>query len=204
MDLEIVTLSSFSRNHAQEPILVFPLVSIVSCMIGFASCAAPNFEPTVAGDVLEFAATDLDGNPVTHEDERFKDKVLLVDIWGTWCPPCQQSIPKLVELQDEFGDEGLVVVGVAFEESEDAPERRRTLRAFAEEYKIDYLVLDGGSTGDVPEVFPTLEGFRGFPTMIIVGRDGKVTHANTVFVPHENKKIRAEVERALDSDDGES
>lgn len=200
----MVTRSSLSRDHAHKRFVHFPPVLFVSSMIGFASCAAPDIEPTVADDVLVFAATDLDGNPVTHEDERFQEKVLLVDIWGTWCPPCQQSIPKLVELQDEYGDDGLVVVGIAFEEDEDATERRGALRAFAEEYKINYVVLDGGTTSDVAEVFPTLEGFRGFPTMVIVGRDGKVTHANTVFVPHENKKIRAEVETALDLDDGQS
>lgn len=187
-----------------KPLYTTVAAVIATCFFGFTSCAAPDIEPTVAGDVLEFAASDLDGKPVTHEDERFKDKVILVDIWGTWCPPCQQSIPKLVELQDEFGDEDLVVVGVAFEEDEDATERRSALRAFAEEYTINYVVLDGGTTGDVSEVFPTLKGFRGFPTMVIVGRDGKVTHANTVFVPHENKRIRAEVEMALKPDEGKS
>ena len=170
---------------------------MVSCMIGLACYAAQDIEPTVEGDVLTFTASDLDGNTVTHEDERFKDKVVLVDIWGTWCPPCRQSIPKLVELQDEFGENGFAIVEVAFEEDGDATERRNALKAFAEEHGINYLVLDGGNTGDVSEVFPTLEGFRGYPTMVIVGRDGKVTHANTVFVPHENKRIRKEVEIAL-------
>jgi len=172
--------------------------AIATSFIGFTSCAAKDIEPTVDGDVLEFEASDLEGNPVSHEDNRFKDKVVLVDIWGTWCPPCRDSISKLVELQEEYGEEGLVVVGVAFEETEDLTERRGALRTFVEENKMNYLVLDGGTTGGVPEIFQTLKGFRGYPTMIIVGRDGKVAHANTVFVPRENKKIRMETEKALE------
>jgi len=159
------------------------------------SCAAPDIEPTVEGDVLEFTAHDLDGNPVTHKDERFQNKVVLIDIWGTWCPPCRDSIPKLVEMQGEHEDD-LVIVGVAFEEIEDDTERREHLKTFAEKNEMNYLVLDGG-TKKVEEVFSTLKGFRGFPTMIIIGRNGEVTHANTVFVPIENKKIEGEVEKAL-------
>ncbi len=174
----------------------------LSAFIGFSSCAAKDIEPTIDGEVLEFAAPDLDGNLVTHEDERFKDKVVLVDIWGTWCPPCRDSVPKLIELQDEYGNEGLVVLGVAFEEeTEDTEARRKALREFEEEQGINYLLLDGREIGGVPEVFTTLEGFRGFPTMIIIGRDGNVAHANTVFVPRENKKIRKETEKALGVDE---
>lgn len=191
-------MKSLRTSTENIPVTTYSLTvaAVVSSFIGTASCAAPDIEPTVKGGVLEFAATDLDGNTVTHEDERFKDKVVLIDIWGTWCPPCRQSIPKLVELQDEYQDKGLVVVGVAFEEIENATERRTALREFAEEYEINYLILDG-TAGGVSEVFPTLEGFRGYPTMVIIGRDGKVSHANTVFVPHENKKIRKETEKAL-------
>lgn len=175
------------------------IMALASLFVACPSCAALGAEPTVEGDVLEFTVVDLEGNLVTHEDERFKDKVVLVDIWGTWCPPCRESIPKLVELQEEYEDDGLVVVGVAFEQSEVAEERRTALRGFVESENINYLVLDGGTPSAVEGIFPTLQDFRGFPTIVIIGRDGQVTHANTVFVPRENKKIRKEVEKALEA-----
>jgi thiol-disulfide isomerase/thioredoxin len=172
-------------------------------LIPLASCAARDIEPTVDGEVLEFEVTDLDGNAVRHTDERFAGKVVLVDIWGTWCPPCRDAVPGLVELQDEYREKGLVIVGVAFEDSKDATVRRERVTKFAEELGVNYLLCDGG-TREVEEVFPTLKGFRGFPTVVIIGRDGKVRHANTVFIPREEKKIRREVEKALETDTGES
>lgn len=162
------------------------------------ACGAKDIEPTVEGDVLRFEAPDLEGKVVTDSEERFEGKVVLVDIWGSWCPPCRKSIPKLAEMQKELGEAGLVVVGVAFEEESDTDARRAGIRKAVEDLGINYLVLDGGTTSNVEKVFPTLEGFRGFPTMIIVGRDGNVAHANTVFVPREEKEIRREVEKALE------
>ena len=175
------------------------LLVALSMTASLTACGAKDIEPTVEGGALTFEAPDLDGNVVNQDDERFADKVVLVDIWGTWCPPCRDSIPNLVKMQEELGEEGLVIVGVAFEDEPDTDTRRTKVRAFAEKLEISYLLLDGGTTSDVDAVFPTLKGFRGFPTMVIIGRDGKVAHANTVFVPREEKKIRKEVERALEA-----
>ena len=60
-----------------------------------------------------FALKDLDGKPVTAAD--FRGKVLVVDFWGTWCPPCRKQVPNLVELDKRFHDKGLAVVGLTYE-----------------------------------------------------------------------------------------
>lgn len=160
-------------------------------------CVAKSPDPTVDGGILTFTLKDFDGNTVSHTDERFKGKVILIDIWGTWCGACKQSIRNLVRLQEKHRDAGLVVVGIAFED-EDSPEKRRELvQKYVKKRDMNYLLLDGGTTGTVAEVLPTLQGFQGYPTMIVIGRDGKVVHANTVFVPDDEPEVERAVEQAL-------
>jgi thiol-disulfide isomerase/thioredoxin len=168
-----------------------------SLIVSNTACAEKDIEPTVKNSKLTFSIPDLDGNVIGSDDERFKGKVILIDIWGTWCPPCRESIPYLEELYAEHKEKGLVVIGIAFEEQEETAKRRKKLKRFVERNKVQYQMLDGGTTEDQAKMLPTLEDFQGYPTMIIVGRDGKVSHANTVFVSRELKKIRKEVEKAL-------
>lgn len=165
--------------------------------LGAFGCGPPDIEPTVAGGVLRFELPNLDGETVSHTDDRFDGKVVLVDIWGTWCPPCRESVPQLVEWQKAYRDDGLAVVGIAFEHEDDADARRSNVREFAEQFDVNYTVLDGGFIYEVEDALPALEGFQGFPTMIIIGRDGKVAHANTVLYPDEKATIHREVKKAL-------
>jgi thiol-disulfide isomerase/thioredoxin len=132
-------------------------------------------DPYLEGDRLEFAFDDLDGRPVRSSDPRFEGRVLLVDLWGTWCAPCISEIPTLVDLQERLGDRGLVIVAIAFEDEEEDPEARRAnLREFAAQRGINYLVLDGRAPRDSDEALPGLQNVRGFPVEILVGRDGRV------------------------------
>jgi thiol-disulfide isomerase/thioredoxin len=132
-------------------------------------------DPYLEGDRLEFAFDDLDGKAVRSSDRGFEGKVLLVDLWGTWCAPCISEIPTLVDLQERLGAEGLVIVAIAFEEEEEEPETRRAyLREFVAEHGINYLVLDGQAPRDSDEALPGLKNVRGFPVEILIGRDGRV------------------------------
>lgn len=139
-----------------------------------AAPASKGGEPRVDGARLEFRLPDLDGNLVGSDDPRFEGKVILVELWGTWCPPCLTEIPTLIDLQKRHGERGLIVLAIAFEEREDAGERRKALRAFSEAHRINYLVLDGGSTSDFETALPAVRNVRGLPVEIIVDRQGRV------------------------------
>ncbi len=77
--------------------------------------AAAAKQPWVEDTKLEFRLPDLHGRPVDSSDERFAGKVLLVDLWATWCPPCISEIPTLVDLQEKHGDRGgRVLLGSRF------------------------------------------------------------------------------------------
>jgi thiol-disulfide isomerase/thioredoxin len=159
----------------------------------FASCGwrATDVPPI---ERLEFSAVDLSGATVTHEDARFKGKVVLVDFWGTWCPPCVEAIPHLVEFDREYRDRGLEIVGIAFEA--EPPERARiALADFAEAREMEYLILYGGQ-GDLQaplRVAPNLPKFKGYPTTVLIGRDGRVRRIDVGF----DRAMRRTIEELL-------
>jgi thiol-disulfide isomerase/thioredoxin len=147
-----------------------------SALLLAAALAAPALgggkQPFVEGE-LTWSFVDLEGREVRSSDPQFRGKVLLIDLWGTWCPPCLEEIPTLVDLQQRLGERGLVIVGVAFEsEDEEEQARRERLRAFVEQHGINYLVLDGQAPVDTEESLPGLKNVKGFPVEILVDRNG--------------------------------
>jgi len=111
---------------------------------------------------LDFTLKDMNG--VDVEFESFRGKVILVNFWATWCGPCRAEIPSLVELQDEYADD-LVVLGL----SVDDPAEK--LLPYAKEFKMNYPVLVGNGREDVQEAFGPLYGI---PVTVIIGRDGRI------------------------------
>lgn len=93
--------------------------------------------------------------------------VVLVDLWGTWCNPCLREVPHLIRLQNEFGDDGLQIVGVNFEQGRDVDLDR--LQEFIESMGINYPCVLGNK-----EIKSQVPDFRGFPTLIALDRRGKV------------------------------
>jgi thiol-disulfide isomerase/thioredoxin len=138
------------------------------------STAVSAKEPEVKGDFLSFRLYDLEDNLVTSADSTFAGKVLFVTLWGTWCPPCVSEIPTFNDLQSRYGDDGLVIIGIAFEPDTIDAVRVVRLREFAKEKKIKYLVLDGGATTEFFDALPMMKNVKGFPVEIVIDRSGKV------------------------------
>ena len=131
-----------------------------------------------------FTLPDLDGNDVSLAD--FEGKVVVLDLWTTWCPPCRDEIPFLVSLQEEFGGQGLVVVGVGLDDG-----GARVLKPFAEKYGITYPVLVGDRT------VQAAYGVTSIPTTFMIGRDGRVAIKHIGFHPSMSEQMRSEVEQLL-------
>jgi peroxiredoxin len=110
---------------------------------------------------LDFTLKDMNGASVRLAD--LKGKVILINFWATWCPPCKAEIPGLIELHDQYKSKGLVVLGIS--EDDDA----ETLRKFAAEWKINYPMLVGL---DEDKLFDAYGPLFGIPTSVFVGRDG--------------------------------
>ncbi len=156
-------------------------------------------DPIVQGGKLEFHLPDLSGKPVSSADPRFAGKVLLVDLWATWCPPCITEIPTLVDLQEQYRDRGLVIVSIAFEAEDQDGERRARLQQFVERHGINYLVLDGGQPENFSSALPAVQNVRGFPVEILVARSGTVAASRNGygFKKKWATRLRREIEKLL-------
>ncbi len=117
----------------------------------------------------EWTLTDVNGATVQSSD--FKGKVVLLDFWATWCPPCRDEIPAFVELQEEYGDEGLVVVGVSLDEGGPAVVKR-----FMKRFKMNYPVVMGNQ-----KIANDFGGIRGIPTTFVLDREGRIVSKHVGF-----------------------
>lgn len=129
---------------------------------------------------LRFAGVDLSGNSVSHDDPRFRGKVVLVNVMGSWCPNCHDEAPFLEELYRSYRAQGLEVVSLSFEDEEQlrSPER---LRAFVAEYGLSYTVLLAGQPSEVGQKLPQAVKLDTWPATFFVGRDGLVHGAHAGF-----------------------
>jgi thiol-disulfide isomerase/thioredoxin len=132
---------------------------------------------------LRFAFPDLEGRLVSSADARFRGKVVVVDIFGTWCPTCHDAAPALARLYRDYHPRGLEVVGLAFEAIGDTAVDAPLVRRYREKYGLPFPLLIGGISDQeaVAAALPQLRGFTAFPTTIFLGRDGRVRRIHAGF-----------------------
>ncbi len=153
---------------------------------------------------LRFSFPDLNGRLVANTDERFRGKVVLVNISGSWCPNCHDEVPFLVELYRQYRSRGLEIVGLSFEEAAQLKNPTR-LKAFMKRYGVEYMVLLAGEPKEAPEKLPQAVNLNSFPTTFFVGRDGRVRgvtagfpgKASGKFHDEAKAEITARIERLL-------
>ena len=129
---------------------------------------------------FQFSFPDLAGRMISSTDARFRGKVLLVNITGSWCPNCHDEAPFLAELYRTYRDRGLEIVALDFEEAEQFGQLNR-LRWFIYHYGIGYTVLVAGDPEDVNKKIPQLVNLNSWPTTVFVGRDGLVKSIHAGF-----------------------
>jgi thiol-disulfide isomerase/thioredoxin len=132
---------------------------------------------------LTFRFPDLDGDLVSSADSALRGKVVLLDIFGTWCPTCHDAAPLLVQLYRDYHPLGLQVIGVAFEVTGDSALDAPLVRRYRDKFGIPFPLLLGGVSDAeaVSAALPQLRGFTAFPTTVFLGRDGRVRHIHAGF-----------------------
>jgi thiol-disulfide isomerase/thioredoxin len=151
-----------------------------------------------------FSFPDLNGKVISNTDARFQNRVVLINITGSWCPNCHDEAPFLAALYDKYHNQGLEVVALSFEEAAQLENPAR-LKAFVKEYGIHYTVLLGGETSSAKEELTQALDWDSWPTTFFVGRDGLVKQVHAGFpgpgsgALYEQAKheFTAEVERLL-------
>ncbi|GIW91392.1 MAG: hypothetical protein KatS3mg109_1824 [Pirellulaceae bacterium] len=115
---------------------------------------------------FDFEVVDVEGQRRTLSD--LKGKVVIVDIWGTWCPPCRAEIPSFIKLQEKFGEKGLQIIGLNYE-GEEGEKAIAKVKQFIQEYGINYPCALG-----TEEIQNQVPDFEGYPTTLFIDRSGKV------------------------------
>lgn len=131
----------------------------------------------------DFTLTSLDGSKVKLSD--FRGKAILLNFWATWCPPCKVEMPWFVDLQKQYGKDGLVVLGVAMDDSEPA-----SIAKYASQLGVNYPVLLG--TDQVSDDYGDVQYL---PTTFYIGRDGTIVDKTTGLL--DRKDIEEGVRKAL-------
>jgi thiol-disulfide isomerase/thioredoxin len=123
---------------------------------------------------------DINGRELRLSD--YKGKVILINFWATWCPPCRAEIPELIKLQRKYQNEGLQIVGITY-----PPEELSEVKRFAQILKINYPIAIGTKANR--ELFSTSETL---PLTVVIDRNGSVTEVvEGVMYPEEfDQKVK--------------
>lgn len=144
---------------------------------------APKAEPHA---VAYFKFENIAGGSMTSED--FKGKVTVVDLWATWCGHCVEEIPIYNQLYDAFRGQDVAVVGIAV----DSP--RRDIPSKIRQLGIKYPVLIANDEGRA------FGGVQGFPTTLVISKEGKIYKRYMGTVAHKEEKIKQDIEHLLAED----
>ena len=141
-----------------------------------------------------FAFNDLDGKPVSSEDPRFKGKVIVAIVTGTWCPNCHDEAQYLVKLDRKYRDKGLAIVALTFEEPEQHGGLERA-KAFVKQYGVKYTYLLAGAPAEMWEKVPQLNHLDTWPATLFVGRDGRIKAVHSGFASPASAEFHTQLDK---------
>jgi len=132
---------------------------------------------------FRFGFPDLTGQRVTQDDPRLKGKVVLVDIFGSWCVTCHEATPDLLELYRDYHARGFEILGLGYEVTGDTTTDNPQIRRFRDKFQIPWILLHAGASivEETAASLPQLHGFTAYPTTLFLGRDGRIREVYAGF-----------------------
>jgi len=134
---------------------------------------------------LHFTFNDLAGKPVSIGDERFKNKVVVIQIMGSWCPNCMDETAFLSAYYNQNKQRGFEVIALAYEYTTNLERSTKSLQKFQTRYNVQYSILNTGVTvGDslrTEKTLPELTPIKFFPSSVIIDKKGKIRKLDTGF-----------------------
>jgi thiol-disulfide isomerase/thioredoxin len=143
-----------------------------------------NYPPVPSG-ILQAEIRDLDGNTYKLEDK--KGKVVLVDLWATWCGPCVAAMPELVALQEKYKDKNFEIIGLDIDE--ETPEQ---IKAFAQTKNLNYPL--GYADDKLEYEFYKVTRLQAIPQSILINRNGKMVG----IFPGGGSTVMAKIKNAVE------
>ncbi len=161
-------LSTEKRQRSRTP-LVIGVVLVVAIALGAIAWRAAG--GSGKNTPIATSATPIVTASVSQSLEAFRGKVVILDLWATWCGPCRMEIPDFVKLQEKYRDQGLEIIGVSIDPIDPRGGGAPAVAPFMQQYKINYHVwmvndptaLTGYPTG------------QGIPTTYVLDRKGRIS-----------------------------
>ena len=134
-------------------------------------------------DRLAFTFPNLEGEPVSISNEQYRDKVVIVQLFGTWCPNCMDETKFYTDWYQKNKDRGVEIIGLAYEQKDDFNYARRRVQRLVDKLNVpyDFLIAGVADKEKAAQTLPMLNHVMSFPTSIYVGRDGQVKGIHTGF-----------------------
>ena len=156
------------RSIAKSPYLWTAVFAVL--VVTYAWVERENYQPIITGAVApDFMAVSLEGEPVSLSD--YEGRVVLVNIWATWCAPCREEMPSMQLLYEDLQETDFEILAVSvdalFGQEDDFGRAGGDLEAFADEMSLTFPILHD-SEGGIQRIYQT----TGVPETFLVGRDG--------------------------------
>lgn len=165
---------------------IISLVCAVSLALLLFSCTKKGPSAEIGKLAPDFTLTDINGNSVRLAD--MKGRVVMVEFWATWCPPCRESTPVLNELYRKYRDRGFTLLGVSIDKGQDV---RADVNSFVKELSISYPVfLD---TDDVYLSYKVIN----VPSSFMIDKNGRIAHSHIGYLPGMAESLTKEIEALL-------
>jgi len=172
-------------------------IALVASAVTVAWIGRERYRPVLAGATApDFTVATVDGKTVHLDD--YRDRVILLNIWATWCPPCREEMPSMQRLYEAIGDDDFEILAVSIDapigEQDAAGRPGGDLQAFADEYGLTFRILHNPA-GDIQRVYQT----TGVPESFLIGRDGVIVRKVAGPTEWDLKVNKELVRRLLDS-----
>lgn len=175
----------------RNPVALFVVALVVALgiYVGYHKARHPGATLTAhltqSSPAPDFSLESLDGKTMRLSD--FRGKAVLLNFWATWCGPCKVEMPWFVDLQNEYGSQGLQIVGVAMDDAS-----KEDIAKFAKDMGVNYPILIGKeSVGD------EYGGVNGLPESFFIARDGKIV--DEIIGLRGKAEIEDAIKKALDT-----
>ncbi|MBD3426673.1 MAG: redoxin domain-containing protein [Candidatus Omnitrophica bacterium] len=156
-----VLLNKMEEEAVKNRFVILPLVMLILLAGGVLSCQSSS-AVSDGQTAPDFTLKDISGNDFSLSNT--EGKVVILDFWATWCPPCRMEVPHFEALYRRYKSEGLVIVGVSLDRAGAAP-----VREFAREADVSYPLVMGDQA-----TVSAYGGIRGIPTTFIIDRQGRI------------------------------
>lgn len=187
---------AFARNNSKNAVPTSGVKSTATKPLSGNNPAVPMAFVPIPAELRDASLQTLDGGSLKLSD--YADKVVVLNMWATWCGPCRMEMPELIKMSNEYKSRGLVVLGLTTSYNEQRG-GQQGVRDYVREHNVPYQIIwdDGSLAGPLVQA---VQGRQVIPQSFVISRDGKIIRHFSGFRPDQTPQLMREaIEEALNN-----